>query len=128
MMDMARVSLWGERMFFILLPYCPDFIFTHTEAVGWGWMRISRLLLQDVVVEGVVAGHGDEGAETNANGVKDLSCSIHPHLQHITISYCSTNSDIWLNKSLTDCAGQVRQTQYIYLLPLPGVSLLSYLH
>lgn len=40
------------------------------------------LLLQDIVVKGVVAGHGHQGAKTNANGVKDLSCCIHPHLQN----------------------------------------------
>lgn len=46
-------------------------------------MRISVLLLQDVVVEGVVAGHGHEGAKTNPDRVKDLSCSIHPNLQRV---------------------------------------------
>lgn len=42
----------------------------------------TRLLLQNIVVEGVVAGHGQEGAKTDPDGVEDLSCGIHPHLQH----------------------------------------------
>lgn len=39
-------------------------------------------LLQNVVVEVIVAGHRQEGAKANPDGVKDLSCSIHPHLKH----------------------------------------------
>ncbi len=52
------------------------------KSVIWGLSQQDFvLLLQNVVVEGVVTGHGHEGAEANPNGVEDLSCSIHPHLQ-----------------------------------------------
>lgn len=40
------------------------------------------ILLHNVVVEGVVAGHGHQGAKTNPDGVEYLNRSIHPHLKH----------------------------------------------
>lgn len=77
-------------------------------------MKISALLLQNVVVEGVVAGHGHEGAETNPNGVKDLSCSVDPHLQHIHICWSPL---VTLHISYTHCEIQqyvcVRKVRHI---------------
>lgn len=37
-----------------------------------------------VVGEGVVAGEGEEYAEPRAQGEKDLSSSVHPHLKRVT--------------------------------------------
>lgn len=78
----------GREDTFISLSHCPVIIIITTDG---------SLLLQNVVVEGVVAGHGQEGAETNPNGVEDLSCSIHPHLQHRvmkTTDHCQYQSSI----------------------------------
>lgn len=49
-------------------------------------------LLQNIVVEGVVAGHSHQGAKTNPDGVEDLSCSIHPHLQYMWIFLQNSSS------------------------------------
>lgn len=38
-------------------------------------------LLNNVVVESVIAGHGHEETESYADGVEDLGCSVHPNLQ-----------------------------------------------
>lgn len=47
--------------------------------------QVGLLLLEDVVVEVVVAGHGHQRAEADPDGVKDLSRRINPYLNTHTL-------------------------------------------
>lgn len=81
-MDMLSVSLWGDKTSFKSL----------TRNHSYFQELAVKHLLQNVVVEVIVAGHCHERAKTNPNGVKDLSRSIHPHLKHRPL-LISTNTD-----------------------------------
>ena len=72
-MAMVRVSLWGGG---VRLGSAD-----HTTAHSSSWSFSLQVLLQHVVVEGVVAGHGHERAEAYSDGVEDLRRSVHPHLE-----------------------------------------------
>lgn len=47
--------------------------------------QVDLLLLEDVVVEVVVAGHGHQRAEADPDRVKDLSRRINPYLNTHTL-------------------------------------------
>lgn len=76
------VPVWWRRCGYVTF-LMPGHHYWHC----WGREKLSGFLLENVVVEGVVAWHGHEGAKTNPDRVKNLSCSIHPNLQHIQNSW-----------------------------------------